>query len=447
MKAFKAYDIRGVYGTDFTKEDVYKIGFFLPELLNTKDILVGRDARLSSDEIFEYLSKGINDAGANVHSLGLTTTPMVYWATAKLEFMASVQITASHNPPEHNGLKVSRERALPVGFDTGLGKLKEMVLNQEINVSNSKGIIKEISIEEQYITFQKQYLKDLSKLNISMDLSNGMAALIAKNLFGDQPYYINEVLDGTFPGHDPNPLNPKNIVQLKEEVLKNKSDIGVIYDGDADRVMFLDEKGEFISPDLMIAFMGEFFLTENQSNRKVLQDIRTSKAVGEYLSRYGVEMNMWRVGRAYAAEKLQEIDGLFGGELAGHYYFKDFYYSDSGIMASLIILGILAKHKEEGKTLSMLINEIKAYESSGEINFTLERKIEAMEAVCKYFEETEELESKYDFDGYRLEFKDWWLNIRPSNTEPYLRFLAEASSKDLLEEKIEKVNEIINQYK
>jgi len=178
----------------------------------------------------------------------------------------------------------------------------------------------------------------------------------------------------------------------------------------------------------------------------VLQDIRTSKAVAEYITKFGSTMHMWRVGRAYAALKLREIDGIYGGELAGHYYFRDFYYSDSGIMAALIILGIIARKKEEGQSFSQLIDGIKKYANSGEINFNIEQKLEAMNAVRDYFVEQEEPIASYDFDGYRVEYPDWWFNIRPSNTEPYLRLLAEAKSKTMLEEKLSIINKIISKF-
>lgn len=206
MKAFHAYDIRGVYN-----EDVYKIGFFLPVLLETDKILVGRDTRISSPEIFEYLCKGINDSGADVYNVGLATTPMVYWGTAMHGFMRSVQITASHNSKEYNGLKVSRKDAIPVGFDTGLGDLKHMVESQKITPVAIKGKIYDFDIKEDYIAFQKQYVADFSSLRIAIDCSNGMAGLLIKDLLGEQPEYMYSELDGTFPNHDPNPLNEKNV--------------------------------------------------------------------------------------------------------------------------------------------------------------------------------------------------------------------------------------------
>jgi len=219
--------------------------------------------------------------------------------------------------------------------------------------------------------------------------------------------------------------------------------VGIIFDGDGDRVMFVDENSKFISPDLMIAVLGHYFLEEKKQTGIVLQDIRTSKAVGEYLAPLGGTTQTWRVGRAFAAPKLREINGIFGGELAGHYYFRDFYYSDSGLMACLIILNVISKMKEKGITLSQLISKIEAYANSGEINFKIEKKKEAMDTVRDYFISKEKPTASFDFDGYRVEFPDWWFNIRPSNTEPYLRFIAEAKTKEMLDEKVKVVREIV----
>lgn len=443
MKAFKAYDIRGVYNKDFNKNDVYKIGFFISKVFNTKKVLIGRDVRKSSPEILENLVKGITDSGTDVVYAGLTTTPMIYYATAKYKFDASVMITASHNSSEYNGLKFSGTDAKPVGYDNGLNKIQELMNSEEVEVSAKKGKVEEINIKDDYLDFLKQYTFDLSNLKISIDCSNGMAGLIIKDLLGNQPLYFYEELDGSFPNHDANPLVEKNIIDLKKHVIKNKSDIGVIFDGDADRVMFVDENAEFISPDLMIAVLAHYFLEEKGLKGKVIQDIRTSKAVGEYIAKFGSEMYMWRVGRAFAASKLKEIDGIFGGELAGHYYFKDFYYSDSGMLACLLVLRVISQMKNKGISASKLISKIKKYQNSGEINFKIENKKSAMKAVINYYRNANKPEAFYDFDGYRIEYKDWWLNIRPSNTEPYLRFLAEANSSELLNKIVSEVSEIV----
>lgn len=450
MGAFHAYDIRGIYNKDFDKETVYKVGYFLPQLLGVNNIAVGRDARTSSPEIHEYLLKGITDAGADVTDIGLATTPMVYFATAKYGFGCSVQITASHNPREYNGLKVSRKEALPVGLDSGLGEIERWIAQgKETPKSATPGKVICKDIKAEYLQFQSRYKGDYSNLNIGIDLSNGMAALIVKDLIpeGENVAYIYDTIDGSFPNHDPNPLVAENVEALKALVAERGCDIGVIYDGDADRVMFVDEKSRFIAPDLIIALMGHYWLEKRGLKGKVLQDIRSSKSVGEYLVPMGAQMATWRVGRAFAAPKLREIDGVYGGEFAGHYYFKEFFYSDSGIMASLIVLSILSDLKREGKTLSQEIDKIAAYNNSGEINFKIERKAEAMEAVKNWFTSVEKPTAIMDFDGYRIEFPDWWFNIRPSNTEPYLRLIAEAKGEKMLQEKVAKAREIIESFK
>lgn len=470
MKAFKAYDIRGVYNKDFTKDDVYKIGFFLPALLNCRTVLIGRDVRASSEEIFTYLCRGINDAGKDVVSLGLTTTPMVYYATAKYGYDASVQITASHNPPEYNGLKISRTGALPVGGDSGLKDLERMVEHDKLTPvdASERGSISEFDAVPDYLAFMNAYLPDVSDLNLSVDCSNGMAVLLIKKLLGDSPHYLYDTLDGTFPNHEPNPLVEENVADLKRAVLENRSDLGVIFDGDADRVMFVDEKGRFIQPDIITAVLGKSILeghfSENQSGDAfgtgkadaeasaqrpiVLQDIRTSKSTAEYLESLGASVYTWKVGHAYAKLKMRELNAVFGGELAGHYYFRDFYNCDSGILASLMVIKAAAELKKEGRTFSSLIDSIVSYAGSGETNFHIEQKSEAMEALKDHFlsSDKEKPEKFMDFDGYRIEFSDWWFNVRPSNTEPYLRLVVEAKTKTLLKEKFDEITAVIRKF-
>ncbi len=444
MGAFHAYDIRGIYNVDFDKNTAYKVGYFIPKLLKTDKVLVGRDCRVSSDEIHEYLLKGITDAGADVYDIGLSTTPMVYFGTANYGFKASVQITASHNPKEYNGMKVSCENALPVGYDTGLGQIEAWInAGKATPVAEKRGQVFQKDIREDYLAFLKKYMGDLSGLKLAFDLSNGMSSLFAKQIFGDAPEYIFDTMDGTFPNHEPNPLVHKNVVALEELVKKTGADAGVIYDGDADRVMFVDEKGNFVSPDLMIAVLGHYFIGERGEKGYVIQDIRSSKAIGEYLEPMGAKMYTWKVGRANAARRLREIDGIWGGELAGHYYFKDFFYSDSGLLASILILRVLANLKKEGISFSQIIGKIARYQNSGEINFKLTDKQGAMDAVKAHFEEQEKPTAFMDFDGYRVEFPDWWFNIRPSNTEPYLRFICEATTKELLDKKVAEVKSLL----
>lgn len=448
MSAFKAYDFRGIYNQDFTLDTIYKFGYFLPKLLKTDKILIGRDMRISSPDMFIALSNGIKDSGADVYDMGLTTTPMVYYFTAKHDFEGSVMITASHNPKEYNGLKVSRKGALPCGYDSGLGDLEKMIQNNTVSPSLVKGKIIDYPVKDEYITFLKTYQTDISNLKIAMDCSNGMGSILVKDIFGSQPTYIFDDLDGRFPNHEANPLEMENVEDLQELVHQTKADIGVIFDGDADRVMFVDEKGSFIPPDLLIAVMGHYFHQhpKYKNGGKYIQDIRTSKSVSEYLEKFNFTPYIWKVGRAFAALKLREIDGIFGGEFAGHYYLKDFYYSDSAMVASLIILKVFSDMKKDGISVSQLIQKIATYSNTGEINFKITQKSEAMEALRAHFSQQEEVTKFMDFDGYRIEFKDWWFNVRPSNTEPYLRLLMEAKTQELLDSKLEEAKSIIKKY-
>ncbi|MBR1539252.1 MAG: phosphomannomutase/phosphoglucomutase, partial [Bacteroidales bacterium] len=414
LKAFHAYDIRGHFGTDLTEDLAYKVAYFLPELLDTRRVLLGRDMRLSSPALHEAVVRGLLDAGAEVWDLGLSTTPFVYYVTARHGFKASIQITASHNPKDDNGLKVSRALALPVGYDSGQSTIEKWILEgRPTPPAAERGTLHEYDCCDEYVEFLSGFKEDFSNLKIGMDCSNGMASIFVHQVFGEQPHYLYDTLDGSFPHHEANPFQPENVVDLQKLVVAERCDVGVIYDGDADRVMFIDETGRFIAPDLIIALLGEYFIKEKGRCGTVLQDIRSSKSVAEYLEPLGAKIAMWKVGRAFAAPRLREIDGLWGGEVAGHYYFRDFFYSDSGILAGILVLGTVARLKREGVRFSEMIARIRRYENSGEINFRVEEKLAAMDAVKDHFLAAEEALAFYDFDGYRVEFKDWWFNIRP----------------------------------
>ncbi len=444
MGAFKAYDIRGVYNKDFDKETVYKIGYFLPKLLNSSVVLVGRDVRTSSDEIFASLCNGITDSGADVYDIGLATTPMVYFSTVHFGVDASVQITASHNPPKYNGLKISRTKAVPVGSDSGLKELEAMVNEQPIVVSEKKGNVISKDAKKPYLAFLKQFAPDTSSLNLSIDCSHGMANLLVKDLLGSEHHYLYDHFDGTFPAHEPNPLEVENCKDLQDAVLKNKSDIGVIYDGDADRVMFLDENGRFLQPDYITSVLGYYYLSKEKGN--VLVDIRTSRSTTEYLTKLGATVHIWKVGHAFAKTKLRDLGAIFGGELAGHYYFRDFFNCDSGFLASLIVLDVVAKLKKEGITIGSFIDSIIAYANSGEMNFKLEQKDLAVDALYDRFVTHDNPEKVLDFDGYRIEFPSWWFNVRKSNTEPYLRLVVEAKNEEELKARTKELSDIIKQF-
>ncbi len=444
MKAFKAYDIRGVYGRDFDASDVRKIGFFLPKLLKADTVLIGRDDRASSPEVFAALCDGITMSGTDVISIGQATTPTIYFATATKGFDAAVQITASHNPAEYNGLKVCKTDALPVDYANGLADLERMCATDTIVPAKKRGTIHEIDVRSDYLDFLRQYLPNLSGLKIGVDCSNGMAGLLIKELLGKKTKYIFDKIDGTFPNHPPNPLEEKNCAGLKKLVVGKKLDIGLIFDGDADRVMFIDERGRYVQPDLITAVLAEYFLAEEKG--RVLHDVRTSKAVTERITELGGEPHMWKVGHSFAKMKMRELGCIVGGELAGHYYFRDFFNCDSGILTALIVLSVAAKLKSEGKPFSSCIDGLMRYANSGEINFRIQDKAGAIAALAAEFTAKEKPTAVYDFDGIRIEFADWWFSVRASNTEPWLRLLIEAKDAKLLAAKRAAIENVLSAF-
>lgn len=448
MGAFHAYDIRGVYNQDFDKDTAYKVGYFLPKLIPSKFIVVGRDVRESSPEIYEYLTKGITDAGVDVWDIGLATTPLVYFSTVFFNADASVQITASHNPKQYNGMKISRAKAIPVGGDTGLKDLEKLVNTGKVEPveASKKGQIIKKDIYDDYVKFQKQFLPDLSDMDITIDCSNGMSALFVHKIFGDTKniHYINDELDGTFPNHAPNPLEEENCNQLERAVLENKSDCGIIYDGDADRVLFIDNKGRFIQPDFTTSIIGDYYLAKEKGT--IYVDIRTSRSTSEYLMRKGcTEVIVGRVGHAYAKDVIRKLGCIFGGELAGHYYFRDFNNCDSGIFASLLVLQTAVKMKKEGSSISDFIDKLVVYANSGETNFKLDHKDECMKEMYETYMK-QNPNKVLDFDGYRLEYDSWWFNVRKSNTEPFLRLIVEAKTKEELDARMAELKAIISKY-
>ncbi|MDD2597777.1 MAG: phosphomannomutase/phosphoglucomutase [Kiritimatiellae bacterium] len=433
MSFFKAYDMRGIYGKDFDLGTVYAIGRWLPTLLDARSLLVGRDVRESSDAIFETLCRALNESGCDVDSMGLATTPMVYYFTAKKGYPGSVQITASHNPKEHNGMKVSRAGALPVGYETGLEQLEQFVLSGKLPpLAEKRGVVREVCYRDEFVSDLKKDAPDLSDLKVGVDCSSGMGALVMRDLLGNSPIYINEELDGTFAAHPPNPLEVENCAQLISLVLEQGLDVGVIFDGDADRVMFIDERGEFVQPDYLIAILARHYIRA-EPGCTVIHDIRTSRGVVESLQAAGAKTVMGKVGHAYAKLLMRESGAACGGELAGHYYFRDFYFCDSGELAAMMILDEIAAARREGLTFSELVAPICRYATTGELNFHVEDKQGAMDAVLTALEEFGQPQAFFDFDGYRVEFKSWWLNVRPSNTEPYLRLIIEARDLSELE--------------
>lgn len=436
MSAFHAYDIRGVWGVDFDADTVYRIGRCLPWLLGASRVLVGRDARTSSDTIFEALARGLTEAGADVDDIGLCTTPMTYYFTGARGYGAAVMITASHNPKEYNGLKISRKGALPVGVDSGLRELEAMIGKDLPPPAEKPGRTQTLDVRDEYVAFHRRFRPDTAGLRFVVDCSNGVGALLARRIFGeDGVTYLNEEIDGSFPNHPPNPLLPEATEQLGEAVRASGAAFGVIFDGDADRVAFVDSRGAFVRPDILTAVLAEHFLA-SEPGARVLCDIRTSRGVTERISALGGEPHLWKVGHAFAKVKIREFGCACGGELAGHYYFRDFFNCDSAMLAAETVLSeVVRRSAALGRpAFDDMIREIDVYANSGECNYTIADKDGAMAAVRGWVDTLPSPDRVLDFDGVRYDWPDRWFNVRKSNTEPYLRLIAEAKTPTLLAE-------------
>ena len=450
MGFFKAYDMRGTFGADFDLDTVYKVGLALPKVVKGKRWLVGRDCRTTSDAVYDALVKGLSEAGVEVSDLGRCTTPMVYYFTAADGFDGSVMITASHNPPTDNGLKVSKATALPVGYANGLNEVEKMVKEDAIHSFNptlthsTPQALKPLNPSSplsRYIAWQKGRvdLGSLSGLKFAVDCSNGMSSIFAHEMFPNA-VLLNDTLDGTFPAHSPNPLKPEAREQIAKVVREKGLDCGVIFDGDADRAMFVDERGEFVQPDYLIPIVARATRATQtlkplnpQALLRIIHDVRTSRGAIETLREDGFEPEMVPVGHAFAKPILRKIGALCGGELAGHYYFSEFFGCDSGLLAATRILGEIAKAKKAGKTFSEMMKPIVSrYANSGEINFKVEDKESAIERVLAVAKTLGEEIGRSEIDGYRLEYRDGWISVRKSNTEPYLRLLVECRTKEML---------------
>lgn len=457
MSFFKAYDMRGTFGVDFDLETVRKVGFCLPKVIPGKRWLVGRDTRISSPAVHDALVEGLTAAGVEVTDLGLSTTSMVYYFTGEDDFDASVMITASHNPPSDNGLKVSKKTALPVGYADGLNEVEKMIDGCGRG-SSSSGASSSASTEyhKRYLNYLRSKLNTLpstlANLKFAVDCSNGMSSLFARELFPDA-LILNETRDGHFPAHSPNPLKAEAREQLAAAVREKGLDLGVIFDGDADRAMFVDERGEFVQPDYLIPIVAKAtigsdkckVISDKCRKVRVLHDIRTSRGSIETLREMGLEPVMVPVGHAFAKPILREVKACCGGELAGHYYFAEFHGCDSGLLAAIRVLQQVAAAKADGKTFSELMHPIVSrYANSGELNYKVEAKDEAIARVLKTAATFAPEIGRSEIDGVRLEFEDGWINVRKSNTEPYLRLLVEHRSPEMLREWIKRLEEAIN---
>ena len=455
---FKAYDMRGTFGVDFGPETVCNVGRLLPQVVGGRNWLVGRDCRESSPCVREALVRGLSEAGASVSDLGLCTTPMVYFFTAEDGFDGSVMITASHNPPSDNGLKVSKKSALPVGYADGLREV-ERILREQTKPMGGEPVgeqlpVKPLSGLARYIDWQREHgpsLPESTGLRYAVDCSNGMAAILAHELFPGAAI-INDALDGRFPCHSPNPLKAEAREQIAALVREKGLDCGVIFDGDADRCMFVDERGEFVQPDYLIPVVARAtvrrvgFSSGSGSKPKVIHDVRTSRGAIEAILALGCDPVMVPVGHAFAKPALRRLGAVCGGELAGHYYFGEFFGCDSGVLAALRVLNEVAAAKAAGRTFSQMMAPICGrYANSGELNFKVDDKDAAIERILAVARRNLPPElSRSEMDGIRIEYADGWINVRMSNTESYLRLLVECESKTMLAQWVGLLSEAVH---
>jgi phosphomannomutase len=439
MGIFKANDIRGIFPGELTREVIYSLGYHLPAVLKTQEILVGWDGRTSSPEIFEILSRGITDAGAHVHALGFCDTPALYFATFAYGYGGSVMITASHNPPADNGLKISGKDAVPLGPDTGLKEL-EALLGKPTPVKPERGTVATRDIRQDYLAHVRRFAPASIPLRIVFDCGNGAACAYAADIFQPvlkESWFLYPTPDGTFPHHGPNPLESESWTGIRRAIGAHKADGGILFDGDADRAVFFDEEGRFISPDIITALLSLHFYKKEGASGPMFYDIRSSRSVAEYVSRQGGEARVCDTGHARIKKLLKDENGVYAGELSGHYYFRENGYCDSGFITAALVLGILA---ETGESLSDLVRSINPYAFSGEINF----KVTNQEAVIQGLTERYGRGKITRRDGVRVDFDTWWFILRPSGAEPVLRLVVEAADQEELEGRVEEIGTVID---
>ncbi len=448
---FKAYDIRGIYGSDIDESTAYHIGRGIVEVLGAKHLAVGRDARPHGESLKQALIRGINSKGCDVTDLGMITTPMLYYSSWNLDVDGSVAVTASHNPVEYNGVKLCKKNVGPVGDVTGLNDIRDYVIAEmrgeaDTSVANELGSITQHDIITPYYKHVRSFAEfGDKKRKIVVDCANTMGVLELPILehFADN-LEITKIycdLDHPYTAHEANPLNESTLDELREKVLEVGADLGIAYDGDADRVGFVDEKGEIIPMDLASALMATVMLDDNKG-ATVLYDLRSSMATREAIEEAGGVAHECRVGHTFIKAQMQEEDALYAGELSGHYYFKA---NKTGELSSLAAITLLNLMMEKGESISDLVSDYRRYFHSGEINSEVEDKQGMMEKLKDLYKDGD----LGELDGIKISFWDkpsgerWWFNVRPSNTEPVLRFICEADNKDLMEEKRDEILAII----
>lgn len=438
MSIFQAYDIRGLYPSEINEKIIYRIGKAFMDFIRCRKVVVARDMRISSPSLFNALTEALLEQGAEIIDIGLSSTPMFYYAVNELEADAGLMITASHNPGKYNGLKMVKSKAVPLNADTGIKEIEKMVEARDFKDAEEKGSLKTENVLEKYVSYVKSFANNIKELKVVIDCGNGMAGKTIIPLlesFNIKLIPMYEELDGTFPNHDANPFDEENMKDLQKRVVKEKADIGFAFDGDVDRVVMVDEKGERIPGDITTALIAKKMLNKNKG-AKIMYDLRSTKSVKKVIEDSGGKPLVSRVGHSFIKTRMKKEDVLFAGEMSGHYYFKDNFFTDSAAIPVVIILSLLSSEK---KKLSELIKSFKKYYHTGEIN----REVKDKDAVIARIENAYKNGKTTHLDGITVEFKDWWFNLRKSNTEPLIRLNLEADSKELMEEKKKKILKLI----
>jgi phosphomannomutase len=441
-KVFKAYDVRGIYPTELDEEGAYAIGRAYVEHFEPRRTAVGHDMRVSSPAIAAATIRGALDGGADVLDLGLVGTEMVYFAVGELALDGGIAVTASHNPKEYTGMKIVRRGALPVGGDSGLLEIRDRALaGFDMPSDQVRGQVSEHDIWPAYIERVLSFVdvEAIKPLRVAIDAANGMAGVMLPPVLERLPIEAVRCFfepDGTFPNHEPNPLLPENREFIVRKTLEENADLGVAFDGDADRCFFVDDTGEFVPGDFVTALLAELFL-ERHPGAKIIYDVRASWAVPETIERAGGIPIVNRVGHAFIKHRMRKEDAVFAGEVSGHYYFRDFSQADSGVVPFLLVLELVSRR---GRLSEILRPYRERYFLTGELNTPVaDVPLKLQELKERFGREG----TVSHLDGISVDADGWHMNVRPSNTEPLLRLNLEARSPELMERKRDEVLSLI----
>ncbi len=436
---FKAYDIRGVVGPELTPDIAYRIGRAMVEYLKPASVAVGRDMRLSGEALSAALIDGIRDAGADVTDLGLVSTDALYFAVGRYGFPAGVMITASHNPAQYNGFKICREEARAISMDEGIGQIRDLVVaNDFADPTDHRGDLTQRDILSDFATFMLGQIDvaSIRPLKVAIDAGNGMAGRMTPPVFDQLPIEVVPLyfeLDGTFPNHEANPIEPENTAELRRVVVEQRCDLGVAFDGDADRMFLIDEKGDFIGGDITTAMVSISMLSKNPG-ASIVYNLVCSRSVPETIERDGGTAIRSRVGHSFIKALMRERDAVFGGEHSGHFYFRDNWYADSGLLACLKVLELVSI---ANTPVSAVVEPIDTRARSGEINTEVVDPARVLQTVEEHYAAGGAVIDH--LDGLTVGFRDWWFSLRSSNTQPLLRLNVETDDKGAIGRRTDEV--------